>query len=62
MPQDPSPHPDRPIPAGDPFHAELRWFLAPRRNPAEAPGPPGNPPVDVRAVARVARMLNSIVG
>lgn len=56
------PDQDRPLPAGDPFHDELRSLLAPRRNPAEAPGPPGNPPVDVRAVARVARMLDQIVG
>lgn len=53
---------DQPLPANDPFATELRMFLAPRRNPAEAPGPPGNPPLDLRAVERVARMLNSIVG
>ena len=53
---------DRPLPPQDPFSVELRMFLAPRRNPAEAPGPPGNPPLDERAVARVARMLNRIVG
>jgi hypothetical protein len=58
MPQDA----DRPLPRDDRFNEELRWFLAPRRNPADAPGPPGNPPVDIRAVARVARMLNTIVG
>jgi hypothetical protein len=62
MPEDLPPDPDRPLPGTDPFHAELRSFLAPRRNPAEAPGPPGNGPLDVRAVARVARMLDQIVG
>jgi hypothetical protein len=54
--------PDRPLPARDPFHDELRLLLAPRRNPAEAPGPLRNPALDVRAMARIARMLNSIVG
>lgn len=53
---------DQPLPRSDPFTTELRMFLAPRLNPAEAPGPPGNPPVDRAAVARVARMLNQIVG
>jgi hypothetical protein len=54
--------PDLPLPPGDPFHGELRLLLAPRANPAEAPGPRGNPAVDLGAVARVARMLDSIVG
>jgi hypothetical protein len=53
---------DRPLPAKDPFHQAMRLLLAPRANPADAPGPRGNPEIDVRAVARVARMLNSIVG
>lgn len=53
---------DRPLPAGDPFHQELRLLLAPRVNPAERPGPRGNPPMDLRAVERVARMMRTIVG
>ena len=53
---------DRPLPPSDPFSVELRSWLAPRRNPAENPGPPGNGAVDRRALARVARMLNQIVG
>jgi hypothetical protein len=56
------PPPDRPLPPGDPFLAELRLFLAPRVNPADGPGPPSNPAVDLRAVERVARMLRTIVG
>jgi hypothetical protein len=59
QPRDPA---DRPLPPSDPFHLELRLLLAPRANPADAPGPRGNPAVDLRAVARVARMLDSIVG
>jgi len=62
MANTPQPHPDRPLPARDPFNQQVRLLLAPRRNPAEAPGPVANPPIDSRAVARVARMLNSIVG
>jgi hypothetical protein len=53
---------DRPLPLDDPFNQELRLLLAPRANPADAPGPRGNPEIDRRAVARVALMLRSIVG
>lgn len=53
---------DRPLPHDDPFHQEVRLLLAPRANPAEQPGPRGNPPLDERAVARAARMLDQIVG
>ncbi len=53
---------DRPIPREDPFHQELRMFLAPRVNPASNPGPPGNPPADPLAVARAALMLRLLVG
>jgi hypothetical protein len=57
------PHPDdRPLPAADPFHQQIRLLLAPRANPADAPGPRGNPEVDRRAVARAARMLQMILG
>ncbi len=52
---------DRPLPIRDPFHQEVRLLLAPRANPALRPGPRGNPPLDPRAVARAARLLNSIV-
>jgi hypothetical protein len=58
-PRDPA---DRPLPQRDPFNQAVRLLLAPRTNPADAPGPRGNPEIDVRAVARVARMLDSIVG
>lgn len=53
---------DRPLPAKDPFNQEIRLLLAPRANPATRPGPRGNPPLDMRAVARVARMMQTIVG
>jgi len=53
---------DRPLPTCDPFHQEIRLLLAPRVNPAQRPGPRGNPPLDLRAVERVARMLSTIVG
>lgn len=53
---------DKPLPREDPFHQEVRLLLAPRANPAQRPGPRGNPPIDPRAVARAARLLNSIVG
>lgn len=53
---------DRPLPSGHPFMQEIRYLLAPRVNPADGPGPRGNPALDRRAVERVARMLWSIVG
>jgi hypothetical protein len=53
---------DRPLPSKDPFHQEIRLRLAPRANPATRPGPRGNPPIDRQAVARVARMMRTIVG
>ncbi len=53
---------DKALPREDPFHQEVRLLLAPRADPAKRPGPRGNPPIDPRAVARAARMLNSIVG
>jgi hypothetical protein len=57
------PHPDdRPLPAADQFHQQLRLLLAPRTNPAEAPGPRGNPAVDRAAVARAAKMLRTVLG
>jgi hypothetical protein len=62
MATQPLPPDDLPLPVGDPFHQEMRLLLAPRVNPAEAPGPPGNPDLDLRAVERVARMLRSILG
>jgi saccharopine dehydrogenase (NAD+, L-glutamate forming) len=57
------PHPDdRPLPAADPFHQQVRLLLAPRANPADAPGPRGNPAVDRRAVARAAKLLQMVLG
>jgi hypothetical protein len=63
-----APHPaDRPLPLDDPFNTALRQVLgiitpSERPNPAENTKPPGNPPLDKRAVARVAKMLHTIVG
>jgi hypothetical protein len=62
FPQTPPDEPDRPLPASDPFHQELRLLLAPRVNPAEAPGPPGNPAVDGAALARATLVWRSILG
>jgi len=59
---DPRDEHDRPLPANDPFHQELRLLLAERVDPATRPGPRGNPPVDRHAVARIARMMQTIVG
>ncbi len=53
---------DRPLSSRDPFNQEVRLLLAPRADPAKRPGPRGNPPLDPRAVARAARMLDRIVG
>jgi hypothetical protein len=56
-------HPDdRPLAPADPFHQQLRLLLAPRANPADAPGPRGNPDVDRDAVARAAKLLRSVLG
>lgn len=57
-----APHPaDRPMPLDDPFNKALRQVLG-VINPANNTKPPGNPPIDQRAVARVAKMLHTIVG
>jgi hypothetical protein len=57
-------HPaDRPLPPEDPFHLQVQRLIAvPRQSPAQNTRPPGNPPIDRRAVARVARMLHTLVG